>query len=71
MEVLVFKTTVGDVESVEKLSPSLDSLVGQGQWNFALDDCDRVLRIASPDVRPEMAIRILAENGFECHELED
>jgi len=71
MEVLVFKTTVGDVESVEKLSPSLDSLVGQGQWNFALDDCDRVLRISSPDVRPEMAIRILAENGFECHELED
>ena len=67
----MFKTTVGDVESVEKLSPSLDSLVGQGQWNFALDDCDRVLRIASPDVRPEMAIRILAENGFECHELED
>ena len=71
MEVLVFKTTVDDVESVQKLSPRLDSLVGQGHWNFALDDCDRVLRIASSDVRPEMAIRILAENGFECFELED
>jgi len=71
MEVLVFKTTVYDAESVQKLSPRLDSLVGRGHWNFALDDCDRVLRITSPDVNPEMAIRILAENGFECLELED
>ena len=70
MNVLVFKTTVEDTESVRTLSSRLDSLAGRGHWNFALDDCDRILRITS-DVRPEMAISILAESGFDCLELED
>ena len=71
MNVLVFKTTVEDVESVKKLRPRLDSLVGQGRWNFALDDCDRILRIESTIIRPEMAIKVLTECGFECCELQD
>jgi hypothetical protein len=71
MDVLVFKTTVKDVESVKKLRPRLDSLVGQGHWNFALDDCDRILRIESTIIRPEMAIKVLADCGFECCELQD
>jgi hypothetical protein len=71
MDVLVFKTSVEDTESVLSLSSRLDSLAGTGHWNFALDDCDRILRITSPNVRPEMAIRILVESGFDCLELED
>ena len=71
MEVLVFKTTVDNVESVRKLSPRLDSLVGHGHWNFALDDCDRILRIVSNAIRPETAIKLLIESGFECCELPD
>ncbi len=71
MDVLVFKTTVDNVESVQKLGPRLDSLVGKGHWNFALDDCDRILRIVSAAIRPEMAIRVLADCGFDCRELQD
>ena len=71
MEVLVFKTTVDNVESVQKLSPWLDSLVGQGHWNFALEDCDKILRIVSGAIRPETAIKLLADCGFECCELPD
>jgi hypothetical protein len=71
MEVLVFKTTVEDITSVEKLGPRLDSLVGRGRWNFALDDCDKILRIVSEAIRPETAIKLLQECGFECSELQD
>ena len=71
MNVLVFKTSVRDADSILTLRPKLDSLAGTGRWNFALDDCDRILRIAAPQVRPEMAIKLLAEFGFECLELED
>ena len=71
MGVLVFKTTVEDVESIQKLRPRLDLLVGPDRWNFALDDCDRILRIESTLIRPEMAIKVLAECGFECSELQD
>ena len=71
MEVLVFKTTVDNLESVQKLSTRLDSLVGQGRWNFALEDCDRILRIVSTAIRPETAIKLLTDYGFECCELPD
>ena len=71
MNVLVFKTTVVDMEGIQKLRPRLDSLVGPGHWNFALDDCDKILRIISTTICPEMAIELLADCGFECFELQD
>ena len=69
MEVLVFKTSVQNHESVNQLAPFLNGLVGQGQWNFALDDCDRILRIVSASVQPHQAIQLLSYQGFICEEL--
>lgn len=71
MPVLVFATSVESQDHVNKLAPVLNSIAGKGSWNFALDDCDRVLRIVSGNVEPEEAIRLLEEYGFECKELED
>ena len=70
MEVLVFKTSVQSYESVHQLTPLLDALAGKGRWNFALDDCDRVLRIVSYSVQPEEAMRLLTAQGFSCAELD-
>ena len=70
MEVLVFKTSVQSYESVDQLKPLLDTLAGNGKWNFALDDCDRILRIVSNSIRPEEAIVLLAGQGFSCRELD-
>lgn len=70
MEVLVFKTSVQTYESVNQLKPLLDVLAGKGKWNFALDDCDRILRIVSCSVRPEEAVGLLAAQGFTCWELD-
>ena len=70
MEVLVFKTSVQSYESVHQLTPLLDALAGKGRWNFALDDCDRVLRIVSYSVQPEEAMRLLTTQGFSCAELD-
>ena len=70
MEVLVFKTSVQSYESVDQLKPLLDALAGKGRWNFALDDCDRILRIVSCSVRPEEAVGLLAGQGFSCRELD-
>jgi hypothetical protein len=71
MEVLVFKTTVSTPENVKMLKPLLDSSAGRGKWNFALDDCDKILRIQSPRTYAELAIRMLMDKGFNCIELED
>lgn len=71
MEVLVFKTSVETSQSVKLLRPLLDSVAGRGRWNFALDDCDRILRIASKKVNAQMAIQLLNDRGYECTELAD
>ena len=70
MEVLVFSTTVNSQEEVAVLKPEIDSLAGSGRWNFALDDCERILRIANHQVKPIHAITLLRSRGFECKELE-
>lgn len=71
MEVLVFRTSVETPQGVKMLKPLLDSVAGRGRWNFALDDCDKILRIASMKVNAQVAIRLLRDNGYECAELED
>lgn len=71
MEVLVFKTSVESSQHVNALRPLLDSVAGRGRWNFALDDCDKILRIVSGRLTPQVAIRLLNEHGYECAELED
>lgn len=69
MQVLVFKTSVKSHENVSRLAPLLNKLAGDGQWNFALDDCDCILRIASGVVNPDQAIDLLGDYGFRCEEL--
>jgi hypothetical protein len=70
MNVLVFKTTVQDPLIVKALKPSLDCLAGEGKWNFDLSDCDKILRIAAPAVKPDAAIRLMSQFGVKCVELE-
>jgi hypothetical protein len=71
MEVLVFKTSVETAHSVRRLKPLLDTVAGNDRWNFALDDRDRILRVISASISPQRVIRLLKEQGFNCHELED
>jgi hypothetical protein len=70
MNVIVFKTSVDSTDQISQLRPWLDGLAGDGCWNFALDDCDRILRIVSDSMKPQAAIKILEEHGFSCCELE-
>jgi hypothetical protein len=71
MDVLVFSTTVQSLDQVKTLAPKINSLAGRGKWNFALDDCDKILRIVSDHVKALHAISLLKEHGFDCHELPD
>ena len=71
MEVLVFKTSVQSIENVKQLKPLLNKSAGRGKWNFALDDCDKILRITSRKLTASQTVQLLAQNGFHCEELED
>ncbi len=71
MEVQVFRTSVTSDEHVCTLQPLLDELVGKGSWNFALDDCDKILRIVADKSKAHNAASLLSVKGFECTELDD
>ena len=68
---MVYRTSVQTPQQVQALRPKLDQLAGAGNWNFALDDADRILRIANQVVDPLQPIRLLHQRGFFCSELED
>jgi hypothetical protein len=71
MEVLVFSTSVQSMEQVRSLKTQINLLTSEGKWNFALDDEDRILRIVSNRVEPQLVISLLNQHGFECRELSD
>ena len=71
MEILVFKTSVHSLEGVRNLKPSLDLLAGQGKWNFALDDRDRILRVKATRDKLVPTVNALTNMGYVCEELTD
>ncbi|GAA4337969.1 hypothetical protein GCM10023149_47660 [Mucilaginibacter gynuensis] len=71
MGVLVFTTTVTEAEQVSEVRALLTDVSGIEDWNFDLEDCDRILRIvAADDVCPRYIEQLLQTNGFCCHELD-
>ncbi len=70
MEVLVFATNVKIRQQVRKVKPLLTCIAGILDWNFDLEDCDRILRIEADGLCPRHIEAILHNAGFSCRELE-
>jgi len=51
------------------IQPHLDVIVGKGQWNFDLEDCDKVLRLHCNYLTKEKVIRFLSRNKLFHKEL--
>ncbi len=68
--VLVFKTSVNNLQDAKFLQPCLDHLLHPAKWNFDLGDCDRILRVESVHASASDVISVLENNGFDCVELE-
>lgn len=70
MEILVFKTNVTSRKKVSMIAPLLTSFPTIRQWNFDLDDRDKVLRIESTELNPGSVESLLLMAGFNCQELD-
>ena len=70
MEVLVFKTNVTSKRKVNKVRALLASFPAIRQWNFDLEDCDKVLRIEAIGLQPAIVESLLHTAGFSCSELD-
>lgn len=70
MEILVFKTNVSSKRKVNKVRSLLKSVPAIKQWNFDLEDCDKILRIETNNLRPAYVESLLQTAGFNCRELD-
>lgn len=71
MEILVFKTNVSSKKKVSQIANRLSSVPAIKQWNFDLDDCDKVLRIVTTGLNARFIESLLKIGGFKCEELND
>ena len=67
--VLVFKTNVNSLSKVKRITPKLNRLFPNSNWNFDLEDCDRILRFESNDNIMKEIIVLMKILGFECEAL--
>lgn len=67
----VFKTSVCSEKEVRLIGSFLNILLAKEDWNFDLEDCDKVLRVKAAEISAEIVITILNSQGFECSELVD
>lgn len=69
MDILVFSTNVTRADEVSRLSPLLTAVPAIVDWNFDLEDCDRVLRIVSNNIPPGFVELLIQNAGFRCVEM--
>jgi cell fate (sporulation/competence/biofilm development) regulator YmcA (YheA/YmcA/DUF963 family) len=70
MEILIFKTNVTNKKKVSEINSLLKAIPAIKQWNFDLDDCDKILRIVGVEIQPDLIELLLNTAGFNCQELE-
>lgn len=65
----IYKTNIENSSQIQLLKKELDTLLGEENWNFDLDDCDRILRVETDSSLSNEITYILKSNGFEVTEL--
>lgn len=68
--IYVFKTSVLTEKDIKVLKPNLEAFPNT-QWNFDLEDCDKILRVDAPKELSTAVIELLLEKGYDCEELSD
>jgi hypothetical protein len=68
MTVEIFKTDIGDKHTAEVVLGSLTRVFSQYEFNFDLDDRDKVLRVASSlgTIEIELIQKQVITKGFVC-----
>ncbi len=69
--IFVFKTNVETKQQVDSMSDQINELFPLSEWNFDLEDCDRIFRISIKEGNMDSIISLFKTNGFVCEEISD
>lgn len=68
-EISIFRTSVNSKCDINALKPLLDYTIGSNNWNFDLEDYEKILRINSfPDMN-NFIVKEINKMGFDCIEI--
>ncbi len=67
----VFKTNVQEAAKASELKQLLLERFPEYRVNFDLEDCDKILRVESTEIKPESIVATLIDMGFFCEVLLD
>jgi copper chaperone len=70
MDILVFKTNLRFKKNISEAVSHIEKIPGVKRWNVDLNDCDKVLRIESNDLAPQLVEETLTNIGYYCKELQ-
>ena len=70
-KVLKFKTNIKCMGCVAKVTPELDEVAGDRQWEVDIDNPDKVLTVKSDSLEPEDVAAAVARAGFRAIPLEN
>jgi hypothetical protein len=66
MRVEIFRTFVNNEKQARKICEILNSQLENTKVNFDLDDCDKVLRVESPEIDINKIRWIMENLGYSC-----
>lgn len=67
--VLVFKTSIATDAILAAITPHINKLLTDNQWNVDTEDCDHVLRIVHQTDISTIVINTLTSLGISCEAL--
>lgn len=68
-DIKIFKTNVDCPKDASYIMRCLQELVFGCQFNFDLQDCDRILRIEGKRISSRKVVESLKKLGYQCAEL--
>lgn len=68
-EISIFRTSVNSKCDIKNLKPLLNHLIGIGNWNFDLEDSEKILRINNFPNMNNFIAKEIKKMGFDCIEI--
>jgi hypothetical protein len=69
--ILVFKTNIRYKKQINAVGRQIEAQPQVIKWNVDLQDVDKILRIESLDLQPEIVENLVQKAGYYCEELKD
>lgn len=69
METLKFKTTIKCSGCVANVTPVLNEVVGEDNWQVDIQAPDKILTIASEEVNPADVVKAIEGAGYKAERL--